>query len=187
MTSKVLSVLLATVLTLFSADSCGKYDVPAGGDRGDSAGNNQPAPACQVGEVQMVPVAAPEVYNYRLYVEIEDVDCGNLSFRDKMAVERLGVHMRPRIPMVFDDGPSGTIYASSPYQTGGVTEKNRPHDIQLTASAAVTPPMLDAGAAWLTCRIERNGQLVTGIGQVGLARVAITGTGIHTVQCRVLT
>ncbi len=185
---KTVSALLVMVLTLFAADSCGKYDVPAGSAGGDSAGNNQPGPACQLGEMQMNPVAyrAPEVYNYVITVEIEDENCGRLSFTDTMAIDRVGAYGNNKY-MVFDDGPSGIVQHASPYQTGGVIEKSKPHNIHIEATVIVTAEMLKAGAAWLTCRIERNKLLVTGLGQTGLARVALTTTGIHTVVCRTLT
>ena len=188
MISNVVKSLLIAVLMFVTAEGCDKYDVPAGSAGGDSAGNNQPA-ACQVGEVQMNPISyvAPEVYNYAIFVDIEDADCGGLEFKDKISIDRVGAYGNPQKFMVFDDGKSGIVTATSPYRTGGVIEKSIPHNIWVEASVAVTASMVKAGAAWLTCRIERNAQLVTGLGQVGLARVAITGTGIHTVNCRVLT
>ena len=182
-------VLLVTVLALMGADSCGKYDVPAGGDHGDSAGNNQPAQQCQPGKIQIAPVKyrAPAVYNYVIFVEVEDEDCDAMNFKDKMAVDRVGSYGNPERFVVFDDGKSGVVHVPSPYRTGFVIEKAKPHHLSVEASVVVTPAMLKVGAAWLTCRIERDGVLVTGLGQVGLARTSLGNVGIHTVICIVLT
>jgi hypothetical protein len=187
----VTAVLVAALAVMSGPTACDKYDVSAGSSGGDSAGSNQPAAQCVLGEVQMNPVAyqatAPEVYNYAIFVEVEDADCGSMKFKDQMAIDRVGSYGKPEKFMVFDDGKSGVIYHTSPYKTGGIIEKSIPHHLSVEASVVVTPAMLKAGAAWLTCRVERNGTLVAGLGQVGLARVAITGVGMHTVVCVVLT
>jgi hypothetical protein len=188
----VAAVLAAALAVMSGPTACDKYDSPAGSDRGDSAGNNQPAAGgCQVGELKKVPISyqetAPEVYNYRIFVEIEDDDCGSLSFKDPLSIDRVGSYGHPEKFVVFDDGPSGIVNKPSPYQTGFPIQKSIPHHLSVEASVTVTPAMLKAGAAWLNCRVERDKQLVNGLGQVGLARIALTGVGIHTVVCVVTT
>lgn len=204
--SKTIAALLTAVLMLLSGPTAcdqKKYDVPAGGDRGDSVGDNQPCPAvmmcpserCQPGQVQINPVAyeqqAPEVYQYTIFVDVEDEDCGSLTFKNKMRVERDGAYhnreTNQAIHMVWDDGKSGAVNVSPPYHTRGIIEKSIPHNVGVIATIVVTTEMVNAGAAWLTCRIERDAQLVVGPGSVGLARVAITGIGKHEVNCRTLT
>lgn len=199
--SKTIAALLTAVLMLLGgANACDqkKYDVPAGGDHGDSAGDNQPAQKCQPAQIQINPVAyertdkqVPEVYQYAVFVDIEDEDCGQMAFKNKMRVERDGAYYNKEthqsVHMVWDDGKSGSVNVSPPYVTRGIIEKSIPHNIGVIGTVAVTIEMVNAGAKWLVCRIERDGKLVTGPGSVGLARVAITGVGVHTVQCRTLT
>lgn len=186
----VAAVLVAALAVMSGPTACDKYDVPASGDRGDTAGDNQPAQKCQPSPIKVQPVGlsvAPAVYNYTIFVEVEDDDCGTMNFKDKMAIDRVGSYGHPEKFVVFDDGKSGVVYGSSPYRTGFVIEKRIPHHLSIEASMVVTPDMLKVGAAWLTCRVERDAQLVSGIGQVGLARTALTTVGVHTVICVVLT
>jgi predicted RNA-binding protein with RPS1 domain len=186
----VAAVLVAALAVMSGPTACDKYDVPASGDKGDSAGNNQPAQKCQPSPIKAQPVglnAAPPVYNYTIFVEVEDDNCGTLKFSEIMVVDRVGSYGHPDKFVVFDDGKSGVVYVRSPYHTGFVIEKRIPHHLSVEASITVTPEMLKAGAAWLTCRVERDNQLVGGAGQTGLARVALTGVGIYTVNCVVLT
>ena len=192
--NKIITGLLIAIIAVFGADGgCSKkYDVPVGSDQGDSAGDNQPAQKCQPQPIKIQPVnaEAPEVYEYSIFVDIEDEDCGTMQFKNKMAVERDGAYQVDGIAkhMVWDDGKSGKVNVSPPYHTRGIIEKSIPHNIGVIAVIVVTTEMVQAGAAWLVCRIERGNMLAPPrLGNVPLARVAITGPGRHEVHCRVLT
>lgn len=186
----ILPMILASLMQLGGINACDpKGGVPAGSDQGDSAGDNQPAQKCQPQPIQIQPVTyqAPEVHEYFIIVSLEDEDCGDMNLKNKAHIERSGAFQSKEGGtsfMVWDDGKSGIVNTELPYHTRGIVEKSRPHNVHVVVTMAVTIEMMRAGAVWLTCQIERDHRIVDSIGEVGLARVAITNPGPHTVQCR---
>lgn len=186
---QVVAMILISLMS-FTTKSC-PNDVPAGSAGGDSAGNNQPAQKCVPQPIKIQPVAyeAPEVHEYFVMVSIEDDDCGDLNFKNKAHIRLDGAYRNKdggTSLMIWDDGKHATdgYPATLPYHTRGIVEKSRPHNVGLIATMAVTVEMLNAGAAWFTCQIERDHRVVDGIGEVGLYRVPITNAGPYEIGCR---
>lgn len=123
MISKVLSVLLTVVLTLFTAEGCEKHDVPAGSAGGDSAGNSQP----DAGKLEQCLVPGQMDIEFVGYVEMDGLKYGASAYLldgecdmiDTDGEEWLKVTLVAidsigrRIPPVLDASPQASPFAAS--------------------------------------------------------------------------
>lgn len=188
MTSKVLSVLLAVVLTLFTAEGCEKHDVPAGSDRGDSAGDNQPN-KCAVppDKAKINPIALAENYIYELWVSLENEDCETVGVTQPATIFREGTYRFQGQALKYvewvDRSPTGNMIDTRlPWYSSATFPKTR-HTMGVTAVIKISKVAFeDLNLAWLECAIERDGRYVTE--QVNTRkRIPINGPGTYTISC----
>lgn len=187
MISNVVKSLLVVVLMLVTADGCGKYDVPAGSDQGDSAGDNQPN-MCAVppdkGKVQRVGYAND--YSYELWVFLENFDCQTVNGTVDATIYREGTYQRPGEKVQYvtwtGDGVGNMQPTGLPWTAEGKVPKVR-HTIGLSAVVQISKNVAeDLDLAWLVCSIERDGRLT--LEQAGTqSRVPITGAGQYEISC----
>lgn len=168
----IIAILVAAVLATFTA--CG--DTPAGSDRGDSAGDNQPGAACGKGASGVEPAARVDdgQFVYDVFVELWDENCNVAAMRDVGGAPD-GQVAKPL--HIFVDGEiTGTdgVPRKADYMGGSVKEKdvdapyhlrafvkprNAPHDMVVIANTnrGARPwigESLDGG--FLHCRILRD-------------------------------
>lgn len=170
--------VIATAAVALLALACG--DVPAGGDRGDSAGDNQPnpLPGCAV-PANAEPAAQVDdgKYVYDFYVELWDENCNSAAMvGDSDLGDDAGPPALPPVhifleghvqdkngqaqPAYFLDNAKKEKDVNTPYHVRGfVSPRGAPHWIILLAS--VNAPArgwvgesLEGGA--LHCRITRD-------------------------------
>jgi hypothetical protein len=139
--SKTIAALLTAVLMLLGGtNACDqkKYDTPAGGDQGDSAGDNQPGSACGIPGAIGEPVAQIESaqFIYDIYVEIWNEDCVSLNLVDEGGAA--DGHVIPPVH-IFVDGEISDDQGhmrKADFLGGSVKEKNVNVPYHLRANVA---------------------------------------------------
>ena len=168
------TALLVATLALFGANGgCSKkYDVPAGGDQGDSAGDSQPGAACSVGAGGQAEEPAAKVqfdkYVYDVYIELWDEDCNSSALADdgKMADGKLIKPVHVFIDGSINGEPAqylGTFRegdVDTPFHVRGfVNPRNAPHQMSIVADVnRAARKWVDEvlGDGYLHCRIMRD-------------------------------
>lgn len=184
---KAVAALLTMVLTLFAADSCGKYDVPAGHDQGDSAGDNQPN-RCAVppDKARLERVGYAPTYEYEMWLYFEDEDCGVVSAQVEATIFREGTYEDGQGKTQYvtwrDSKPTGNMIDTRlPWYTVTRVPKTR-HVLGFSAVVRVDKIADELGVAWLLCDIERDGRYASEQPSTS-NRVPVNGPGTYSISC----